>query len=56
VAVAVRFVDHINRRDLDGLRRLLTADHRLEVFDEEPLVGQEANVDAWRGYFEAFPR
>jgi hypothetical protein len=55
VAVAVRFVDQINRRDLDGLRGLLTADHRLEVFDEEPLVGRDANTDAWRGYFEAFP-
>jgi hypothetical protein len=56
VTVAVRFVDHINRRDLDGVRGLLTADHRLEVFDEEPLVGRDANTDAWRGYFEAFPR
>jgi ketosteroid isomerase-like protein len=55
VAVAVRFVGHINRRDLDGVRRLLTADHRLEVFDEEPLVGRDANSEAWRGYFEAFP-
>ena len=56
VVVANRFVDCINRRDLDGLAALMTADHRLEVFDEAPLVGRAANVDAWRGYFENFPR
>ena len=54
-AVALAFVDCINRRDLDGLTALMSADHRLEVFDEDPLVGRNANVDAWRGYFGAFP-
>src|SRR4051812_47617538 len=33
----------------------MTVDHTLQVFDEEPLVGREANVAAWRGYFAAFP-
>jgi ketosteroid isomerase-like protein len=55
IAVAVGFVDCVNRGDLDGLASLLAEDHRLEVFDEAPLVGRDANVAAWRGYFEAFP-
>lgn len=54
-AVAAAFVDRINRRDLTGLAALMSDDHRLEVFDEEPLAGRDANADAWRGYFDAFP-
>jgi hypothetical protein len=55
VAVAVRFIDCVNRSDLDGLVATMTGDHRLEIFDEEPLVGREANAAAWRGYFDSFP-
>jgi hypothetical protein len=33
----------------------MTDDHTLRVFDEPPLVGRRANVDAWRGYVESFP-
>ena len=50
VAAAIRFIDCVNRNDLDGLVVSMTVDHRLEVFDEEPLVGREANAAAWRGY------
>jgi ketosteroid isomerase-like protein len=53
---AMAFVDAINRRDIDALERLMSADHRLEVFDERPLVGRDANAEAWRGYFDAFPQ
>jgi hypothetical protein len=53
--VALRFVAAINRRDLGALASLMSRDHRLEVYDEEPLVGKDANVDAWRGYFDSFP-
>src|SRR3954453_10411283 len=55
VAVAISFVDQINRRDIDNLVVLMSSDHRLEVFDEEPLTGKEANADAWRVYFDSFP-
>jgi hypothetical protein len=56
VALAVSFIDCINRCDLAGLSKLLSTDHRLEVFDEEPLLGKRANTVAWSGYFEKFPR
>lgn len=55
VAVAIRFIDCINRGDLVGLTALMTDDHRLEVFDEPPVSGRDANRVAWRGYIEAFP-
>ena len=54
--LASGFIDCINRRDLPGLAALMSDDHRLEVFDEAPLAGKEANVEAWRGYFTSFPR
>ena len=37
------------------MARLLHPDHRLEVLDEDPLIGRDANIEAWRGYFTAFP-
>jgi SnoaL-like domain len=55
VAAVVSFVDCVNRGDVEGLGRLMTADHELRVFDEPPVAGREANVAAWRGYLDAFP-
>ncbi len=55
VALAISFIDCINRRDLAALRDLLSPDHRLEVFDEQPLIGKRANAIAWRGYLDKFP-
>jgi hypothetical protein len=54
-AVVVSFVDRINRGDPDGLAGLMTDDHRLQILDEDPVDGREANVAAWRGYFSAYP-
>jgi len=56
VAAVVSFIDCINRGDVDGLGRLMTEDHALRVFDEAPLVGRAANIEAWRGYTTSFPR
>ena len=55
-AVALGFIDCINRGDLEGLVMLMAEDHRLEVFDEAPLVGRVANASAWRGYMSSYPR
>jgi hypothetical protein len=51
----VSFIDCVNRGDVDGLHRLMTDDHELRVFNEDPLTGRAANVEAWRGYVESFP-
>jgi SnoaL-like protein len=55
VAAVVSFIDAINRRDVARLGELMSEDHALKVFEEDPLVGRVANMDAWRGYVEAFP-
>jgi hypothetical protein len=55
VAVTIAFIDCINRGDLEGLVALMTDDHALAVLDEPPLVGRDANREAWIGYFTSFP-
>jgi hypothetical protein len=55
VAVALSFVDAINRRDAVGLGELMTDEHALVVFDEPRLVGRAANIEAWNGYMASFP-
>ena len=55
IAATIAFVDRINRGDVAGLAELMTADHTLIVFEEEPLAGRDRNVDAWRDYASAFP-
>ena len=55
IAVAISFVDAINRCDLAALGALMTEDHVLVVFDEPALSGRAANVDAWEGYMAAYP-
>jgi hypothetical protein len=55
VAAVVSFIDAINRGDVAHLASLMTEDHRLQVFDESPLDGKEANIDGWRGYTSSFP-
>jgi ketosteroid isomerase-like protein len=55
VAAVSRFIDCINVRDVDGLSKLMTDDHELIVFDEPPLRGRTANVEAWRGYASSYP-
>jgi ketosteroid isomerase-like protein len=55
IAVAISFIDCINRGDVDGLADLMTDGHTLVVLDEPPLVGRGANRYAWHGYFSSFP-
>lgn len=55
VAAVVSFIDRINQGDVDGLGRLMTDDHVLEVFAEPPVRGRGANAAGWRGYVGAFP-
>jgi hypothetical protein len=55
VAAVLSFIDCINRTDLDGITALMTDEHALKVLDEAPLVGRDANRDAWNGYLTSFP-
>jgi len=56
VAAVLEFVAAINRGDVEALGALMTDDHELKVLDEAPLVGRDANIEAWHGYASSFPR
>jgi ketosteroid isomerase-like protein len=55
VAAVIGFVDAINRGDVDRLVSLMSPDHRLQVLQESPVIGRDANREAWDGYATAFP-
>lgn len=55
LAVALGFLDAINRNDLARLAQLLAPDHRMALFDEPPTVGREAVFAAWAAYLGAWP-
>jgi uncharacterized protein (TIGR02246 family) len=54
-AIALRFNDRINARDLDGLAALMTDDHTFVDSAGDRVEGKHACVEAWRGFFAAFP-
>jgi ketosteroid isomerase-like protein len=55
VAAVIGFIDAINRSDVDRLAALMAPGHRLQVLQEPPVCGREANRDAWNGYVTAYP-
>ena len=55
VAAVIGFIDAINRGDVDRLVALMSPGHQLQVLQEPPLAGREANRGAWHGYVTAFP-
>jgi len=55
VAAVIGFIDTINRGDVERLAGLMSPGHRLQVLQEPPVTGREANRDAWNGYVTAFP-
>jgi limonene-1,2-epoxide hydrolase len=55
LAIVARFIACVNRGDLEGIGQLIAPAHRLEVFDEPPVVGKDAIIEAWRGYLKSFP-
>lgn len=53
--VVRRFVDAINRHDVDSLLALMTEDHRFIDSEGTVLSGRGRLESAWRGYFEMVP-
>jgi SnoaL-like domain len=52
---AIAFNEAINRRDLDSLDGLMTDDHTFIDSDGNVLAGRSRVLEAWKGFFEAFP-
>ena len=55
VATVVAFNEAINARDLDALARLMHEQHRFIDAAGATVDGRRACVEAWRGFFDAFP-
>ena len=53
--IVMSFNECINRRDLGGLSRLMTDDHVFIDSANNTISGKEPCVEAWRGFFAAFP-
>lgn len=53
--IALRFNDCINARDLQGLAALMTDDHTFIDSADHAVHGKDAVVEAWKGFFAAFP-
>ena len=49
------FVDCINAHDVEGLARLMSADHIFIDAHGNEMRGKETMTAGWRGYFEWFP-
>lgn len=52
---AFRFVECINRRDLDGLTALISGDHVFIDLGGEEHRGKNSMIEGWRSYFTQFP-
>lgn len=55
VHLALRFVNEINRHDLDSLSALLTDDHVFVDALGQEIRGKARTRDAWAEYFRLFP-
>ena len=55
MTAAVAFNEAINRRDLEALDGLMTDGHTLIDSDGNVLAGWNRVLEAWQGFFEAFP-
>ena len=53
--IAIRFNECINRKDLDGLGRLMSEDHVLIDTEDESDEGKRSCLENWMGFFEIFP-
>lgn len=54
-AMAIRFNERISSGDLDGLAQLMSEDHTFIDTAGTEVIGKTACLEAWRGFFEAFP-
>ena len=54
-SVVTAYNNHINTRDLAGLTDLMTGDHTFVDPAGAAVTGRAACVEAWRGFFAAFP-
>jgi ketosteroid isomerase-like protein len=55
LAVALSFIDAINRGDIARLAQLMAEDYELRVFEEAARRGRQQGLADWRAYLSHFP-
>jgi len=55
MAIALRFNEKINERDLEGLARLMTDDHTFVDSDNNATKGKKTMLKGWKEFFRAYP-
>jgi len=53
--LTVKFNEHINNRDVDGLAALMTDDHTFIDTAGHAIRGKSKCLAAWHGFFTTFP-
>jgi len=53
--LTITFNQHINDQDLNALATLMTDDHTFIDTTGHPIRGKSMCLEAWRGFFTAFP-
>jgi GNAT superfamily N-acetyltransferase/ketosteroid isomerase-like protein len=55
ISLVMRFNDNINAQDADGLRALMTEDHKFIDSAGDVDYGREEMTQGWRDFFKSFP-
>ena len=53
--IAIAFNECINAQDLQGLRKLMTSNHKFIDSANNTFEGKEKALETWRGFFSMFP-
>ena len=53
--MVVSFNENINARDIEGLASLMSDDHVFVDTAGDSVTGKQACLEAWRGFFDAYP-
>jgi len=55
ILTALRFIERINQRNLEGLAELMTEDHTFMDNSGNVTKGKLAMKEGWRDFFERYP-
>jgi hypothetical protein len=53
--IGFKFVESINRKDIDRLSKLMTNEHTFIDGYGESYVGKDTMIKEWKDYFQSFP-
>jgi ketosteroid isomerase-like protein len=54
--IALKFVECINKQDIEGLVTLMTEEFTMIAYERKPETGRELMREGFQGYFTDFPK